>query len=90
MDARDRTLRTPLHIACLKGYPVIAKLLLDFNADPYERNSSGLTMMHMAVCAGSVLSALELIVLLCKNNTDLISLKDHTGRTPLHYAVFNQ
>jgi ankyrin repeat protein len=90
VDARDRTLRTPLHIACLKGYPTIAKLLLDFNADPLERNSSGLTMLHMAVCAGSTLSSLELIVLLCRADSDLVHLKDHTGRTPLHFSVFNQ
>jgi len=90
VDTRDRLLRTPLHLACLTGNSVIAKLLLEFNADPFERDSSGRTSMHYACCTGSVVAALELTMILCYKNTDLIHMKDHTGRTPLHYAIFNQ
>ena len=64
VDSRDRLLRTPLHVACLGGHSVIAKLLLEFNADPYERDTSGRTSMHYACCTGSVVSAIELMAVL--------------------------
>jgi ankyrin repeat protein len=64
VDGRDRLLRTPLHLACLGGHSVIAKLLLEFNADPFERDSSGRTSMHYACCTGSVISAIELMAVL--------------------------
>ena len=38
VDARDKLLKTPLHIACLKGYAEIARCLIDNKADPYERD----------------------------------------------------
>ena len=90
VDTRDRLLRTPLHLACLGGNSVIAKILLEFKADPFERDSSGRTSMHYACCTGSVVAALELIMILCQRHTDLVHMKDHTGRNPLHYAIFNQ
>jgi ankyrin repeat protein len=89
VDTRDRLLRTPLHLACLGGNSVIAKMLLEFKADPFERDSSGRTSMHYACCTGSVVAALELTMILCQRHTDLVHMKDHTGRTPLHYAIFN-
>ncbi len=30
------------------------------------------------------------MALLTQRGKDLVHMKDHTGRTPLHYAVFNQ
>ena len=38
VDARDKMLKTPLHIACLKGYSIIVRLLIQNKADPYERD----------------------------------------------------
>lgn len=90
IDTRDKGLRTPLHLACLGGHSVIGKLLLEYNADPYERDTSGRTSMHYACCTGSVIAAIELMSILVRKNTDLVHMKDHTGRTPLHYAIFNQ
>jgi ankyrin repeat protein len=89
VDARDRLLRTPLHNACHGGHPVIAKLLMEFNADPYERDTSGRTCLHYACCTGSVIAAIELMAVLTTRGMDLVHMKDHTGRTPLHYSVFN-
>jgi ankyrin repeat protein len=90
VDSRDRLLRTPLHLACHGGHAVIAKYLLEFNADSFERDSSGRTSMHYACCTGSVVAAIELITVLCQKDADLIHMKDHTGRTPLHYSIFNE
>lgn len=38
VDARDKMLKTPLHIACLKGYSMIVRLLVENKADPFERD----------------------------------------------------
>ena len=89
VDTRDKLLRTPLHLACLKGNSTIAQILIRNSADPFERDNSGRTALHFACCSGIAASAVELTVVLCHDGTDLIHMKDHTGRTPLHYAVFN-
>ncbi len=38
VDARDKMLKTPLHIACTKGYSMLVRLLVQNKADPYERD----------------------------------------------------
>ena len=38
VDARDKMLKTPLHIACLKGYSILVRLLVENKADPFERD----------------------------------------------------
>ena len=38
VDARDKMLKTPLHIACLKGYSILVRLLIENKADPFERD----------------------------------------------------
>jgi len=88
VDARDKLLRTPLHMACVRGHAVIANLLIDYKCDTFERDVSGRTAMHFAVCCGSVEASLSLITVLSRDSMDLVHMTDHTGRTPLHYAVF--
>lgn len=85
IDSRDKLLRTPLAMACQAGHAAVAKLLIDNNADPFDKDSSGRSTLHYAVCSASV----ELCTLLCMSGTDLLHVKDHNGRTPLHYAAFN-
>lgn len=88
VDARDKLLRTPLHAACLKGHSVIAYHLIEFKCDTFERDISGRTAMHFAVCCGAIEASLSLITILSRDSMDLVHMTDHTGRTPLHYAVF--
>jgi ankyrin repeat protein len=64
---------------------MVVKLLLENNADPYEKDNSGRTAMHYACCSTNV----EQLSLLTQHGDDLVHMKDHAGRTPLHYAVFN-
>jgi ankyrin repeat protein len=85
VDARDRLLKTPLHMACAAGHTAVTKILLENNADAFEKDSSGRTALHYAACS----SAPEQLILL-GNDPDLIHMKDHAGRTALHYAVFNE
>jgi hypothetical protein len=44
--------------------------------------------MHFAVCCGAVEASMSLMTILSKDSMDLVHMTDHTGRTPLHYAVF--
>ena len=38
VDEKDKFQRTPLHIACVKGYPMIVRFLIENKADPYARD----------------------------------------------------
>tara|TARA_B110000285_G_C14728642_1_gene425446 strand:+ start:100 stop:480 length:381 start_codon:yes stop_codon:yes gene_type:complete len=89
VNARDKLLRTPLHISCLQAHCVLTSLLLEYNANLFEKDKSGRSSLHFAACTGSALAACELMTLLCKDGDDLLHMKDHTGRTPLHYAIYN-
>ena len=90
MDARDKQLKTPLHLACLKGYSFIVKILIDNGGDPFERDIQGRTCMHFAVTCASENAAPEIMAILSGSTTDLVHMEDHAGRTPLHYAVMNE
>ena len=57
VDSRDKLLRTPLHLACLKGHSVAAYHLVQAKCDTFERDISGRTAMHFAVCCGAVEAA---------------------------------
>lgn len=85
IDYRDKLLRTPLHLACQSGHGTVAKLLLENNSDPFDKDSSGRTALHYATCSSNV----EQLTILTERGDDLVHIKDHAGRTSLHYAVFN-
>lgn len=83
-------LKTPLHTACVKSYSMIVRLLVENKADPYERDFQGRHALHFACCSASENSAMEIFAILSSETGDLVHMPDHAGRTPLHYAVFNQ
>jgi ankyrin repeat protein len=89
VDARDKLLRTPLHLAALQAHTVLTSLLLENGSDFYAKDKSGRSALHFAVCTGSALSACELITILTKSGQELLHMKDFSGRTALHYAVYN-
>ena len=88
-DARDKMLKTPLHCACLKGYSILVRLLVENQADPYERDFQGRHALHFTCCSASENSAQEIFAVLSGEAGDLVHMPDYAGRTPLHYAVFN-
>lgn len=49
-----------------------------------EQDNCGRTAMHYGVNSGRS----EILSLLTSINTDLVHIKDHANRTPLHHAVF--
>jgi ankyrin repeat protein len=92
VNARERTLKTPLHYACLFGHAVLAgtiyltgDLLLKKGADIVAKDCSGRTCFHFACCSWSS----ETIALVLGLKPELINLGDNIGRTGIHYAVWN-
>jgi len=52
-NARDRTLKTPLHYASLHGHETIADTLLKAGADIMARDSLGRSSIHFAASCPS-------------------------------------
>ena len=48
VNSTDKSGNTPLHIAALSGFPVIAKILIDHGADPTIMTATGLSPLHLA------------------------------------------
>ena len=81
---------TPLHLACLRGEPEIARLLLDHGADVNAKNYQGETPLHL-VSRGEYDSpddGVRVATLLAERGADMIA-QDSVNWTPLHSAVYN-
>jgi ankyrin repeat protein/Ca2+-binding EF-hand superfamily protein len=85
LEARDKLLSTPLHLACTSGHSHITAFLLLKGADPRARDSLGRNSLLFAVCSQST----ETVEVLLKKDPSLIESKDYSGRSALHFAVFN-
>lgn len=72
---------TPLHLACLKGYTKLGKLLIENGADVRAEDEDGNTPLLHACRAGHK----ELAELLIANGAD-IKAKDKNNNTLLHFA----
>jgi ankyrin repeat protein len=84
-NARDRLLRTPLHMAALYGWDGCADTLLRTGADVNARDSLGRSAVHFASCGPSAI----LLSLLIATRPELANDLDHKRRSPLHYCVWN-
>lgn len=73
---------TPLHRACYNNYVDIAKLLLQYNADPSARTKLGWTPLHSACKWGNA----ECVLLLLQHGSDVNAPSDGQ-QTPLHVAA---
>ena len=67
-------------IMLCKNY-FIVKLLLEYGADPNQKDIVGNTPLHLAACINKI----DIITLLLKAGTDINS-SDNCGRTPLNIA----
>lgn len=72
---------TALHMAV--AYPEMVRKLLKCNPELDAVNYSGLTPLHRAVMERCV----ETVKLLVKKDSDLISIPDEDGYTPLHTSI---
>jgi len=84
INEQDPDGNTKLHVACKKAYVEEVTQLLDKNADPDIKNTSGQTALHIASRTDHV----KIIEMLCKHskNESGINLQDNNGTTPLHEA----
>ncbi|CAG9318316.1 unnamed protein product [Blepharisma stoltei] len=85
IDARDKLLSTPLHLACTNGHANIIAFLLSKGADIHARDSLGRTALLFAACSTNS----QAITVLLNKDTRALDGKDYTGRSALHYAIFN-
>lgn len=85
IEARDKLLCTPLHLACTSGHANIVAYLLLKGADCRAKDSLGRNSILFSVCSQST----ETVEVLLKHEMTLIDSKDYTGRSALHYAIFN-
>lgn len=85
IEARDKLLSTPLHMCCNSGYDNIISYLLLKGADPRAKDTLGRNSLLFSVCSPSS----EAVQALLKKDVTLLETRDYTGRTALHYAIFN-
>eukprot|EP00931_Biecheleriopsis_adriatica_P028560 TRINITY_DN17024_c1_g1_i1.p1 TRINITY_DN17024_c1_g1~~TRINITY_DN17024_c1_g1_i1.p1 ORF type:complete len:458 (+),score=68.82 TRINITY_DN17024_c1_g1_i1:61-1434(+) len=89
-----KSLRTPLHLACIHRHLETCVLLLSARADPQVKCSSGRTALHHA-CAGArgfgaaegEGKLLDLCHLLLRPRPRIQKLRDASGRTPAELAA---
>lgn len=82
VNAKDNNGKTPLIWACSIDNVVIARYLLEKNADPDIKDENGSTALHISANSGN----LELVKLLLQNETSSINAGAEWGNTPLHLA----
>lgn len=74
---------TALHFAAKNGHLECMKLLISCNKNLVtERNNKGQTPLYAAVCNDQH-SAVKVLL----QYKSKVNIRDHTGKTPLHYAV---
>lgn len=78
--------KTPLYVACSRGYPLLTKILLENGANPNARTThQGFSPLHVACQNGHV----EVVKLLLKFDAS-VNIGDSLGRSPLHLCCLNR
>ncbi|XP_074126822.1 uncharacterized protein LOC141544481 isoform X1 [Sminthopsis crassicaudata] len=81
----DKVKRTPLHLACAKGYPDIVSLLVERKCKVDLQDKDSLTPLIKAILCHQE----ECAIILLKHGADP-NLGDRNNNTALHYAAFDQ
>ena len=89
-NVQQKDWETPLHFACFRGKPEIARLLLDHGAQVNAKNYQGEIPLHL-VSRGEYDSpdeGVRVAKLLLERGTDM-NAQDEFGWTPLHSASYS-
>ncbi|CAB0033906.1 unnamed protein product [Trichogramma brassicae] len=89
IDARQRSGKTPLHLAVINGHKNLLEFLLRKGANPQLGNDSGKTPLHL-ICMRPVTNELvDTFFKISKKVNQLmeINARDNRGDTPLHTAL---
>jgi len=81
-DIRDVSGRYPIHFAAYRNVSIFG-LLYRSGFDISVRDNVGRTVLHMAVQSGSC----DLIQFILKQDRSFLTIRDHDGWMPLHYAL---
>uniref|UniRef100_A0ABD2XQV5 Uncharacterized protein n=1 Tax=Trichogramma kaykai TaxID=54128 RepID=A0ABD2XQV5_9HYME len=90
IDAQDKGVNTPLHVAVTKDLNMLAEFLLRKGGNPNLPNAEGRTVLHLTCSRLNEGGAAELLKI-CDDvqRTVHIDARDHAGDTPLHLALNN-
>lgn len=86
VNSADQYGLRPLHEACKEGHNNIVLALLKQQADPNLTDLVGQTALHLAAGGGHVGTVR---LLLEKGAAVSVNVRDHKGRTALHWANMN-
>jgi ankyrin repeat protein len=81
-DVDDFENMTPLHMASLRGYEQVARVLLECDADVTAQNDDDQTPLHVASSEGH----LQVVRVLLEHGASTTA-RDKVGSTPLHLAL---
>jgi hypothetical protein len=82
VDSRGFDNLTPLHVASLRGYEQVARVLLESDADVIAQNDDEETPLHVASREGH----LQVVRALLEHGASTTA-RDKAGSTPLHLAL---